>query len=264
MSQNVVAAIESRVRKACYLALMALALIIWSLVQPAPLAVVGAMSVGQLFGTLSLLFFLYAMVADLRPALVRVRAQAMKTASRDTPAATEEPSGDEGASGPPPPPATPRGRRYRLPHGSMRGAGGSGGVSVLSRRIVPPASPGEGRPLGEPHAQSRGHDGHGAVELVELRAVSLLAARRRGLLDRLLVRELQAQRLVSPPGEVAQGHGEPLLAARGRQARDRRRRLPRAGISSVATLTKGAAAARLRNSVSAAQSSSRVSMTPTG
>ena len=108
MSQNVVAAIESRVRKACYLALMALALIIWSLVQPAPLPVIGAMSVGQLFGTLSLLFFLYAMVADLRPALARVRAQAMKTASRDTPAATEEPSGDEGASGPPPPPTTPQ------------------------------------------------------------------------------------------------------------------------------------------------------------
>ncbi len=58
--------IELRVRVACYAALAALALIVWSLVHPAPLAVVGAMSVGQGLGTLSLALFVYAIVADLR------------------------------------------------------------------------------------------------------------------------------------------------------------------------------------------------------
>jgi hypothetical protein len=74
-------AIERRARRACYLALSALALIVWSLVHPAPLPVIGAMSLGQVIGTFSLLFFLYAVVADLRPALVRVREQAMKTSA---------------------------------------------------------------------------------------------------------------------------------------------------------------------------------------
>jgi hypothetical protein len=101
MSPNVVGRIEKRVRWACYLALTALALIIWSLVDPAPLPVIGAMSVGQLFGTLSLLFFLYAIAADLAPALARVRIRAMKTASPDAPVAKDEPSGDGGASSPP-------------------------------------------------------------------------------------------------------------------------------------------------------------------
>jgi hypothetical protein len=79
------ALIERRVRRACYLALAALALITWSLVQPAPLPVIGAMSLGQLLGTLSLGFFLYAIVADLRPALASVRARAMGTAAPGEP-----------------------------------------------------------------------------------------------------------------------------------------------------------------------------------
>ncbi len=87
--------IERRVRRACYLALAALALIIWSLVQPAPLPVIGAMSVGQLFGTLSLLFFLYAIVADLRPALLRVRARAEMTPLPSVPPRVPPPK-DEG------------------------------------------------------------------------------------------------------------------------------------------------------------------------
>ena len=81
MSSAAVAAIEGRVRRACYLALAALALIVWSLVDPAPLPVIGAMTVGQVVGTLSLLFFVYAIVADLRPALRSVRQRAMQTAS---------------------------------------------------------------------------------------------------------------------------------------------------------------------------------------
>jgi hypothetical protein len=77
--------IEKRVRRACSLALGALGLILWSLVQPAPLPVIGAMSLGQLLGTLSLLFFLYAIAADLRPALARVRVRAMKAAAPSAP-----------------------------------------------------------------------------------------------------------------------------------------------------------------------------------
>lgn len=89
MSPATVTAIEKRVRRACYLALAALVLIAWSLVHPAPLPVIGAMTVGQLLGTLSLLFFLYAVVADLRPALARLRERAMTTTSQ---ADDDEPS----------------------------------------------------------------------------------------------------------------------------------------------------------------------------
>lgn len=77
--------IERRMRFSCYLALLALALIVWSLVHPAPLAVIGAMTVGQVLGTLSLLFFLYAILADLRPALLRVRVRAERTAEASLP-----------------------------------------------------------------------------------------------------------------------------------------------------------------------------------
>jgi hypothetical protein len=58
--------IERRVRRACYFALAALALICWSLVDPSPLPVIGAMTVGQVIGTFSLAWFLLAIVADLR------------------------------------------------------------------------------------------------------------------------------------------------------------------------------------------------------
>jgi hypothetical protein len=81
--------IEHRMRVACYLALVALGLIVWSLVDPAPLPVIGAMSVGQVIGTASFVFFLFAVVADLRPALVMVREQARKTA--DTAKAAADP-----------------------------------------------------------------------------------------------------------------------------------------------------------------------------
>ncbi len=90
MSKTAVGVIEKRVRWSCYLALAALGLIIWSLVQPVPLAVVGAMSVGQLFGTLSLGFFVFAIVADLRPALERVRVKALETAASSEPEAKED------------------------------------------------------------------------------------------------------------------------------------------------------------------------------
>jgi hypothetical protein len=91
VSPAVVQGIERRVRWACYLALLALGLIIWSLVHPAPLPVIGAMSVGQLLGTLSFAFFLFAIVADLRPALLRVRARAMHTTGESEPPPSKEP-----------------------------------------------------------------------------------------------------------------------------------------------------------------------------
>ena len=65
--------IERRVRLSCILALAALVLITWSLLDPRPLPVIGAMSVAQGLGTLSFLFFLYAIFEDLRKQLNEVR-----------------------------------------------------------------------------------------------------------------------------------------------------------------------------------------------
>jgi len=53
---------------ACALALVAIALMIWSLFDPRPAPIVLAMSVGQILGTLSLVAFLGVVVADLRRA----------------------------------------------------------------------------------------------------------------------------------------------------------------------------------------------------
>jgi hypothetical protein len=50
-------------------ALLAVALMIWSLFDPRPIPVVVAMSVGQALGTLSLLAFVYVIVADWRAQL---------------------------------------------------------------------------------------------------------------------------------------------------------------------------------------------------
>lgn len=55
-------------RLACTLALVALALFVWSLVDPHPIPVILAMSVGQALGTLSFLAFLVVVVHDLRGA----------------------------------------------------------------------------------------------------------------------------------------------------------------------------------------------------
>ena len=51
---------------ACISALVALGLIIWSLVDPRPIPVIAAMSVGQAIGTLSFGAFLLAVLGDLR------------------------------------------------------------------------------------------------------------------------------------------------------------------------------------------------------
>ena len=51
---------------ACVLALVALALMVWSVLEPTPLPVLVAMSVGQVLGTISLVMFGAVVVADMR------------------------------------------------------------------------------------------------------------------------------------------------------------------------------------------------------
>ncbi|HRI65885.1 MAG TPA: hypothetical protein PK156_16675 [Polyangium sp.] len=59
------AKVERRVRMACILALVALALIVFSLLVPKPLPVIVAMSVAQGIGTLSLVLFLLVVRRDI-------------------------------------------------------------------------------------------------------------------------------------------------------------------------------------------------------
>jgi hypothetical protein len=58
------------VRAAAVLALVGLALFVWSVLDPRPVPVVVAMSVGQGIGTLSFLLYLLAVYLDLRRARV--------------------------------------------------------------------------------------------------------------------------------------------------------------------------------------------------
>jgi hypothetical protein len=69
---------------ACSLALAAVGLMVWSLFDPRPIPVVVAMSVGQVLGTLSLLAFVYVVVADWRAQLAGMRG-APALASKDEP-----------------------------------------------------------------------------------------------------------------------------------------------------------------------------------
>jgi hypothetical protein len=55
-------------RVACGLALVALALIVWSLLDPRPIPVILAMSLAQGLGTFSFAAFLWIVVRDLRAA----------------------------------------------------------------------------------------------------------------------------------------------------------------------------------------------------
>ena len=55
---------------ACCLCLVALGLMVWSLVSPTVMSVMVAMSVGQVIGTLSLVLYLWVVIADLRRARV--------------------------------------------------------------------------------------------------------------------------------------------------------------------------------------------------
>jgi hypothetical protein len=51
---------------ACGLALFALGLIVWSVLDPRPIPVIVAMSVGQVIGTVSFLAFLLVVATDVR------------------------------------------------------------------------------------------------------------------------------------------------------------------------------------------------------
>jgi hypothetical protein len=55
---------------ACVMALVGLALIVWSIVDPRPVPVVISMSIAQGVGTLSLLIYLFVVIADLHRARV--------------------------------------------------------------------------------------------------------------------------------------------------------------------------------------------------
>ena len=61
---------EKLVRVAAVLALIGLALFVWSVLDPRPVPVVVGMSVGQGIGTLSFLLYLLAVYLDLRRARV--------------------------------------------------------------------------------------------------------------------------------------------------------------------------------------------------
>jgi hypothetical protein len=56
---------ERILRAASLLALLAIALMVWSLLVPTPMPVMVAMSVGQALGTLSLAAYLYIVGADI-------------------------------------------------------------------------------------------------------------------------------------------------------------------------------------------------------
>lgn len=87
LSSETTARIHRLVVAACVLSLVALGLIAWSLLQPRPIPVIMAMSVGQALGTLSLILFIATMVIDLRGRRILGRR--------------------ESAPPPPPPPTTP-------------------------------------------------------------------------------------------------------------------------------------------------------------
>jgi uncharacterized membrane protein len=55
-------------RAACVLALIGLSLMVWSVLDPTPMPVMVSMTVGQVFGTLSLMTFLFVVIADMRSA----------------------------------------------------------------------------------------------------------------------------------------------------------------------------------------------------
>lgn len=61
---------ERKLRWACYMTLLALAMMVYSLVYPKPLPVIVAMSLSQALGTFSLLLFLIVVAADFRRARI--------------------------------------------------------------------------------------------------------------------------------------------------------------------------------------------------
>ncbi len=78
---------------ACVVALVALVLISWSMVDPRPIPVILAMSVGQVLGTLSFAAFLVVVVRDLRRAQLNdVSSERGSPAERPAPGEPSAPS----------------------------------------------------------------------------------------------------------------------------------------------------------------------------
>jgi hypothetical protein len=73
MSPVGVPAIRRLLVVACALGLVALGLMVWSVLSPTPLAVMVAMSIGQVIGTASLAMYVVAVLLDLRRARVLAR-----------------------------------------------------------------------------------------------------------------------------------------------------------------------------------------------
>jgi hypothetical protein len=69
---------------ACVSALVALALMVWSLLEPTPMPVLVAMSAGQALGTLSLVAFLAVVWVDLRRGPIDDELKSMAPPSRNS------------------------------------------------------------------------------------------------------------------------------------------------------------------------------------
>lgn len=59
-----------RLRYACWMTIAALAMFVWSVIDPGVIPVMIAMSVGQVLGTLATMLFLWVVLSDLRRARV--------------------------------------------------------------------------------------------------------------------------------------------------------------------------------------------------
>lgn len=94
VARHVASTVERRVRWACVLSLVALALITWSLVSKKPLPVIAAMTIGQILGTLSLLFFLGSIALDIR-ATYKLSKKGILPDSARTPPSPPEEKGEE-------------------------------------------------------------------------------------------------------------------------------------------------------------------------
>ena len=75
--------INRLLRIATMLALVALALIVWSLLDPTPIPVIVSMSVGQAIGTVSFGMYLFVVFVDQRRAARRRRSTGQQQAVRE-------------------------------------------------------------------------------------------------------------------------------------------------------------------------------------
>jgi hypothetical protein len=83
-------------RVSAVLALVGLAFFVWSLVDPSPIPVIVAMSVGQGIGTLSFLLFVLLILLDIRRGGRRAaQAEAAARAQEAAPAPPAAPPGDD-------------------------------------------------------------------------------------------------------------------------------------------------------------------------